>query len=410
MTVLEQGFDNPASPTPGAKAHSHGAGVVPEASRAERRTSFSVADFPVPTGREEEWKFSPLRDLAPLFEDAAAGSPTVSVSAPDGVEHRTGTPAEIDAGTAFVPGDRAAAAGWASTTEAHLVSVPAELELDAPVVVTLRGSADELTSGHVVIEAGHHARGLVVLAHQGSGRHRGNVEVRTGDGAEITVVSLQEWEPDAVQVAQHDVRVGRDATVKHIAVSLGGKAVRLSVNVTYAGPGGSATVLGVYFADAAQHLEHRQFIDHEAPNCTSYVEYKGALQGDSAHAVWIGDVLIRAAAEGTETYELNRNLVLTDGARADSVPNLEIETGEIVGAGHASATGRFDDEQLFYLQARGIPEDEARRLVVRGFFADIVDKIGVPEISERLMATIEAELAAGSAPAATPIASTFEEN
>ena len=108
------------------------------------------------------------------------------------------------------------------------------------------------------------------------------------------------------------------------------------------------------------------------PHCRSRVTYKGALQGEGAHTVWVGDVLIRAAAEGTDTYELNRNLVLTDGARADSVPNLEIETGEIVGAGHASATGRFDDEQLFYLQARGIPDDEARRLVVRGFFAEVI--------------------------------------
>ena len=116
------------------------------------------------------------------------------------------------------------------------------------------------------------------------------------------------------------------------------------------------------------------------------------LQGDEAHTVWIGDVLIRAAAQGTETFELNRNLVLTDGARADSVPNLEIETGEITGAGHASATGRFDDQQLFYLQSRGIPEDEARRLVVRGFFADVIAQIGIPDVQARLLAAVEAEL------------------
>ena len=108
----------------------------------------------------------------------------------------------------------------------------------------------------------------------------------------------------------------------------------------------------------------------------------------SAHTVWIGDVLIRAAATGTDTYEENRNLLLTDGARADSVPNLEIETGEVTGAGHASTTGRFDDEQLFYLMARGIPEGEARRLVVRGFFAEIVDRIGVPEVRDRLLAAV----------------------
>lgn len=390
-------LDTPAPAKAGSGAHTHGGKVVPEQSRAERRTSFDVADFVVPTGREEEWKFSPLEAFAPLFEvapDGGGATATVEVSAPAGVEHRTGTPTEIGAGRTFTPGDRAAAAGWAQTAQAHLVRVPAEVELDAPVLVTVRGEAGTTSGGHLLIEAGHHAKALVVVSHVGSGAHRGNVEVRAGDGATLTVVTLQEWDADAVHVGQHDVSVGRDADVRHIAVSLGGKAVRVSVNVRYAAPGGKAQALGVYFSDAGQHMEHRQFVDHEAKNCTSYVEYKGALQGQDAHAVWIGDVLIRASAEGTETYELNRNLVLTDGARADSVPNLEIETGEIVGAGHASATGRFDDEQLFYLQARGITEDEARRLVVRGFFASIVDRIGIPEISDRLMTTIETQLAA----------------
>ena len=162
--------------------------------------------------------------------------------------------------------------------------------------------------------------------------------------------------------------------------------------VEYAGPGGVAELGGLYLADAGQHLEHRLFVDHSAPHCRSNVIYKGALQGAGAHTVWIGDVLIRAGAEGTETYEQNRNLVLTDGARADSVPNLEIETGDIVSAGHASTTGRFDDEQLFYLQARGISEAEARQLVVRGFFVEMVRRIGIPAVEERLMAVIESEL------------------
>jgi len=398
MTAVDETTD-PITETPanGARAHSHGAGTVPDASRAERVTSYDVADFAVPGGREEEWKFSPLKVLAPLFAVAEAGvdeAAAVEVSAPDVVEHRTGTPAQIGAGSAFRPGDRAAAASWSATTQAHLVRIPAEAELDAPVLVTVRGEAGRTTSGHLLIDAGHHSKALVVLDHVGGGAHRGGVEVRVGDGAQVTVVSLQEWDDDAVHVGQHDVLVGRDAFARHIAVSLGGRAVRISANLRYAGPGGDAQLLGVYFADAAQHLEHRQFVDHEATNCKSYVEYKGALQGEGAHAVWIGDVLIRAAAEGTETYELNRNLLLTDGARADSVPNLEIETGEIVGAGHASATGRFDDEQLFYLQSRGMPEADARRLVVRGFFADIIGRIGLPELAERLMATIETELAA----------------
>ena len=167
----------------------------------------------------------------------------------------------------------------------------------------------------------------------------------------------------------------------------------MAPSVSYAGPGGDADLWGLYFADAGQHLEHRLFVEHEVPSCKSRVSYKGALQGDGAHTVWIGDVLIGAKAIDTDTYELNRNLVLTDGARADSVPNLEIETGEVAGAGHASATGRFDDEQLFYLQSRGIPEDVARRLVVRGFFGEILARVPLPELRERLEAAIEAELA-----------------
>jgi Fe-S cluster assembly protein SufD len=178
-----------------------------------------------------------------------------------------------------------------------------------------------------------------------------------------------------------------------VVVSFGGDLVRLHSNVSYAGPGGQAQLFGLYFADAGQHLEHRLFVDHNAPRTRSDVDYRGALQGRGAHTVWIGDVLIRKVAEGIETYESNRNLVLTDGCRADSVPNLEIETGEIAGAGHASTTGRFDDEQLFYLRSRGIEEAEARRLVVHGFFADIIRKIGVPDVEASLLQAVEAELA-----------------
>jgi Fe-S cluster assembly protein SufD len=197
-----------------------------------------------------------------------------------------------------------------------------------------------------------------------------------------------------VHVAAQHARLGRDAVLRATAVSLGGSLVRQAPTVTFTQPGGDAELLGLYFADDGQHLEHRLLVDHAVPHCTSNVVYKGALQGEAAHTVWIGDVLIQAEAEGTQTFELNRNLLLTDGARADSVPNLEIETGEIAGAGHASTTGRFDDEQLFYLTSRGIPEDQARRLVVRGFFGEILQRITVPAVRERLTAAIEAELEA----------------
>ena len=168
--------------------------------------------------------------------------------------------------------------------------------------------------------------------------------------------------------------------------------VRLAPSIRYDGPGGDAELTGLYFADAGQHLEHRLFVDHDVPNCRSRVSYKGALQGEQAHAVWIGDVLIRPEATGTDTYEYNRNLVLTDGTRVDSVPNLEILTGEIVGAGHASASGRLEDQHLFYLMARGIPFQEARKLVIQGFFGQLIDTIEVPELRERIAEAVEAEL------------------
>ncbi|WP_366146477.1 Fe-S cluster assembly protein SufD [uncultured Pseudokineococcus sp.] len=383
-----------------------------EATRGERARSFDVADFPVPTGREEVWRFTPLDRLGGLLEDAPADPDArdVVVQAPDGVHVGTLAAGEGVRGTALVPEDRAAVLADAASPSATHVRIPREVELDGPVHVSVVGRPGSRGAGHLVVEAERHSRAVVVVEHTGGGVHADGVEVVVGDGAELTVVSLQLWDDEAVHVSQQEASVGRDASYRHIAITLGGSVVRLSSTSRYAGPGGSAEMLGVYFADSGQHLEHRSFVDHAEARCRSDVRYKGALQGETARTVWIGDVLIRAAAQGTETYELNRNLLLTEGARADSVPNLEIETGDIEGAGHASATGRFDDEQLFYLRSRGIPEEVARRLVVRGFFADVVQRIGVPAVTDRVMAAIEAELdlavgpVAGAAAAADAVA------
>jgi Fe-S cluster assembly protein SufD len=366
----------------------------PLRSAAERVASYDVADFAVPTGREEEWRFTPTRRLRGLF-DAGPSAQRLKCTAelPDGVELldleaddplRTKAPA---------PADRPAALAYLHSAGATALRIPANIELSRPAIIERRGNGTaETTWGHFVIEIGANSSATVVIDHTGSATFSGLLSVIVGDGARLRLVSLQDWDDDAVHLEHHAVRVGRDATFNSAIVSLGGDLVRLTPTVSFAGPGGNAELLGLYFADADQHLEHRLFIDHDQPNCRSRVTYKGALQGDGARTVWIGDVLIRAAATGTDTYEENRNLLLGDRARADSVPNLEIETGEVVGAGHASTTGRFDDEQLFYLMARGIPEDEARRLVVRGFFAEIVERIGVPEVRDRLLAAVESEL------------------
>ncbi|KAA2254430.1 Fe-S cluster assembly protein SufD [Solihabitans fulvus] len=382
----------------GLTAHSHGAGaVVPVSSRADHFTSFDVDAFEIPGGREEIWRFTPMKRLRGLHDGTAtvSGSATVTVDAAPEVRVETVARGDERLGVAGTPGDRIAAQAWSSFPHATLLTVPKEVRASAPTTVTVTGPGEGDTAyGHTQVRLEQFAEAVVVLDHRGSGSYADNIEFVVGDGAKLTVVAVQDWADDAVHVSAHHSSLGRDSVLRHTVITLGGSVVRLSPTVTYTDKGGDAELTGLYFADAGQHLEHRTFADHAVPNCRSNVVYKGALQGEGAHTVWIGDVLIRAAAEDTETFELNRNLVLTDGARADSVPNLEIETGEIVSAGHASATGRFDDEQLFYLQARGIPEEQARRLVVRGFFHEVLTKITVPEVRERLEAAIEAELEA----------------
>ncbi|GIG25814.1 Fe-S cluster assembly protein SufD [Cellulomonas denverensis] len=399
MSTTTQNLSTDHSRATADEAHSHGVAAAPESSRAARLTSFEVTDFPVPNGREEEWRFSPVDRLAPLFAADTGkltghGVLTTVVDAPE-VEVEIVDRDDSRLGLAGKPGDRAAAVAWASAPRATVVTVPTEAVASQVTSVRVEGveGNGEPTAAHILVHAKPLSQATVVIDHVGSAQLTETVEVVAEEGAHLTVVTVQDWAEGAVHNAAHRVRIGRDATVKHIVVTLGGDVVRLTPDTEFVGEGGSVEMLGVYFADAGQHQEQRLFVDHAVPNCKSRVTYKGALQGEGAHTVWVGDVLIRAAAEGTDTYELNRNLVLTDGARSDSVPNLEIETGLIEGAGHASATGRFDDEQLFYLQARGIPETDARRLVVRGFFAELINEIGVPEVEERLIAAIERELA-----------------
>jgi Fe-S cluster assembly protein SufD len=377
-----------------------GTGRAPEGSapvsRLHELQSFDVADFPVPTGREEEWRFTPLRRLRGLQGDAplGAGKVTVETDPAPGVRVESVDRGDARLGRWFVPTDRVSARAFGSFGEATVITVPAELAAARPTVVTVRGhDAEGAAFGHTLVDVQPMAQAIVVLDQAGSASYADNVELAVGDGAALTVVSLQDWADDAVHASHHHMRLGRDASVRHIAVSLGGGVVRLAPSVAYGGPGGDAELLGMYFADAGQHLEHRLFVDHAVPNCRSRVDYRGALQGEDAHTVWIGDVVIRAEATGTDTYERNRNLVLTDGTRVDSVPNLEILTGEVAGAGHASASGRLEDQHLFYLMARGIPEAEARRLVIRGFFGTLISRIGIPQVEARVAAGIELELA-----------------
>jgi Fe-S cluster assembly protein SufD len=356
--------------------------------------SFEIDYHPVPTGREEIWRFTPLKRLRDLHKDAPfGGTLTVTNEVPAGVSVTAEAQDQVGV-SGFVPTDRLSARVAAATATSVLYEIEPEVIVAGPVLVTVQGTGIQpAVAQHVVVKAGAFSKATVVFRFEGSATLADNVEIVVGDGAQLTVVSIDDWADDTVRASHKHVRVGRDAQFKHVDITFGGDVVRNDTTAEYAGPGGSVEMLGLYFADAGQHIEHRLFVDHTAPRTKSHVVYKGALQGDHAHTVWVGNVLIRKVAEGIDTYEENRNLVLTDGAQADSVPNLEIETGEILGAAHASATGRFDDEQLFYLRSRGIAESEARRLVVHGFFNDLIRQIGVPALEERLTATVEAELA-----------------
>jgi len=380
----------PTAEQHGIKAHSDGP-IVPVQTRSERFKSYDVADFGPVTGREAEWRFSPVSRITDLTGAPLDGSayPFETTDAA-GIDVQWVDRDDSRIGSAGFPEERASANAWTGFEKALAITVTGEEQKELTLTRSQLGSAPR--AAHTVIEAKPFSNAVVILHNTGEARLSENVEIIVGESANLTVVTLQEWDDTAVHLASHFASVGRDAKLKHVVVSLGGGIVRVNPSVHLAGSGSDIDALGLYFADAGQHLEQQVYVNHDAPHSRSRVTYKGALQGEGARTVWIGDVLIGRAATGTDSYEQNRNLVLTEGTRADSVPNLEIETGDIQGAGHASATGRFDDEQLFYLQARGIPESEARRLVVRGFLADIVQQIGSPALEERLHGAIEAEL------------------
>jgi Fe-S cluster assembly protein SufD len=364
--------------------------IVPPKDHTPVVRSLDPSDFPTPTSRDEEFRFTPMSRLRDLHQGnvSATGSMAIAVNKVAGSRFEIAA-AKSTNRIGFT--DKIAAGAWSQLDAVSTLTIEANQNLSESVVVSIVGSG-AVAFGQLDINVEKFASAVVIVDHIGAATYAGNIDINVADGGSVTVVSLQDWDASAVHLAQHRISLGKDASAKHVSVTLGGDVVRILPSVHYRATGGQAELIGLYFAGAGQHAEHRLFVDHSEANCRSNVVYKGALDGEDAHTVWVGDVLIRANAIGTDTYEINRNLVLSGGGRADSVPNLEIETGEIVGAGHASTTGRFDDEQLFYLQSRGITEDEARKLVLRGFFEDLLGQIAVPEINDRVRESIEARL------------------
>lgn len=357
---------------------------------APRIFAFTANEFPQIDGREEEWRFTPIKRTAGLVSGDAKFEGDIQVTAENLGLAKLETVEKSDSRKGYT--DRVAALGFEKTSKVSTLSIPKNEVISEPILLDLTANG-KTVAGQIDINVGQLASATVIMNHTGAGAFAGNVDINVEAGANLVLVSYQDWSDSAVQLSHHRITLGKDAQIKHVVITLGGDLVRILPSVNYGAQGGAAELIGLYFAGAGQHAEHRLFVDHSVENCRSNVVYKGALDGKDAHTVWIGDVLIRANALGTDTYEINRNLVLSDGGRADSVPNLEIETGEIVGAGHASTTGRFDDEQLFYLMSRGISEDEARKLVMRGFFEDLLMLINVPQINDRVRLAIEERIA-----------------
>lgn len=379
----------------GLTEHSHGFGA-PVQIRSARFKSKIAANFPTFSQSEEQWRYVPITKLERFInEPVSKFDCDVNSSSTSGIVCQWVDANESTIGVVGEPEDVISAKAWEGASRVFNISVANTGEKET-AQINFSLSDDQLRGLHVLVNAAADSESIVVLDHAGEGFLSENVEISLGENAGLTLVSLQRWNSSAVHLSSQFASLGRNSRLKHIVVSLGGSAVRVSSQATFRGEGAEVEMLGAYFASSKQFFENRLFVDHNVANCKSRVVYKGALQGTKAHTVWVGDVLIQKSAEGTDTYELNRNLLLTDGARADSVPNLEIETGQIAGAGHASASGRFDDEQLFYLQARGIPELEARQLVVRGFLNEVIAQIGIDEVQTTLTELIEAKLGEAS--------------
>jgi Fe-S cluster assembly protein SufD len=218
------------------------------------------------------------------------------------------------------------------------------------------------------------------------------VEIFAGPGSRVRYVNLQDYGDGVTHVAVQRIRLSRDADVKSLGVAFGGSLARTEVESILAEDGASSELLGVYFGDGAQHIDHRSIQDHIGSRTSSDLLYKGAMR-DRSNAIYTGTVIIEQGAHRCDAYQTNRNILLSDHAKAHSVPNLEILTNDPTRCGHAASVGPVSEDELFYLQSRGIPRDEATRLIVRGFFAEVLDRIDIPEVRDGVEAAIEAELA-----------------
>lgn len=389
----------------------------------------SLSTLPALTGREEDWRFTPPTDLAlDGGEPPAPGAVSAAVPATGGeragrLEFVDGAPAapslgELPAGVIVAElsealvshealvrerlyglvgtGDRPGALNAARWEAGTFVYVPRGVELTLPVEATLSatGAAGRVFGRTlVIVEEGAKATVIDRFTSPdlpGTVQTSSAVELYVAQGAELEHLSVIEWGAGVRHHAMLRAHAGRDAKVRSVVVTLGGDIVRVEPTMVVAGPGADARALGLYFAGGDQHFEHRVVSRHEAPQAYSNLLYKGAIQ-DTAHTVFFGNLVVPPGAPGTDAYQTNRNLVLNEGARADTIPFLEIETAEVK-CSHAGAVGRVDDEHLFYLQSRGVPTPEAKRLIVMGFLQEVLEQVELPELRSELEAAVAEKL------------------
>jgi Fe-S cluster assembly protein SufD len=395
--------------------------VVPKAS-AEALTGLSRAEarkrydaLPLPTTAEEHWRFTDLRGFDPESFTAAAapgatgaatldldvaGRATVTeagieiVSAPEGV---TFEPLPADFEARIVPeDDKLALHNLASWQHGLLVRVPRGVELEKPLYVQVRSTTDGASlHWRLVVEAEEGARftlieDLASTAPDTSAYTNAVVELFVAPNAKIEYVSLQNLSSETWHFGRHRARLERDAELDLVLGGFGSKKGKVWVENDLVGRGATSRVTGAYFADGSQHLDYDTFQEHAAPNTESDFAFKGALR-ETATAVWRGMIRVEPDAQQTNAYQENRNLLLSDKAHADSIPGLEILAND-VRCTHGATLGRIDREQLFYLMARGLSRAEAERLIVRGFFQDVLDRIELQPVREALGAALEARI------------------
>lgn len=366
---------------------------------ARRRTAAEqLAALPLPTTEQEVWRYSRIDELD---LDRYAPAPSTST-----VEHgalgkvRVGRASDLPDGEAIVAElpEPTSAIGWLRTAvvvDPIVVDVPDGVVLDEPIVIRHEGAPDGAAVGTaVVVRAGadSQVRVVEVLAGGGAGLVLPSTDVRVGDAARVGYVGIQDLAATGWAIGTLELTVGSQATAAAGLAGFGGDYARLRTDCHLVGRGGTGDLLAAYFGTGEQSLDYRTFQEHVAPDTTSNLLFKGAV-GDRARSVYSGLIRVAKDARGTNAFQTNRNLKLSDDAWAESVPNLVIENNE-VHCSHASAVGPIDEEQRFYLESRGIPTKAAERLIVGGFFDEVFDAFPGDDLRAQLDAAVAAKVQA----------------